>query len=110
MGIGTLKTTWVSSAGGEVPVLSSESEVPGVGFFFHKGSEYDFVSILGRLDRCWDSGIRIHSSSNRTTRVSDGSMKAEIMEFVAVTVAVDIGLEEVNDNGRRMHEGVVRLV
>jgi hypothetical protein len=66
LGTGTLKMRWVVSSRS---LVSSSNTVSGI-FLFHKGSEYDFVTILGRLD--WTSGMSTHWLSNRTTRLVVG--------------------------------------
>lgn len=75
LGIGTLSTTRASSElarDGDTTSVS-ESDV-WLCFFFHNGKEYDFESILGRLER---SGMRTHSLSNLTTRLLPSASELE---------------------------------
>lgn len=57
----------LAEAPGDVDATSVSESDRWLCFFFHSGKEYDFESILGGLER---SGMRIHSLSNLTTRLS----------------------------------------
>jgi hypothetical protein len=90
----------------EVPATaSSTSESENwFPFFFHNGSEYDFVRTRGSFVRWAASGIKTHSLSKRTTRPIEpsigsgedmpGNIKDPIIEFASKIVVVVVAIEE----------------
>jgi hypothetical protein len=110
LGRGTLSIRCALSSRACSFVVRSGSD--WVCFFFHRGREYDFESNIGRRESEFDSGMRTHSSSNRTWSC-DGEVgswssveveaegRVSTTDVIIIVLVVFVAVVDVVDDGEQ---------